>query len=119
MGLLFFRGSLRTRISLEVAMHQLGGHTIKLTAASSDFWELEEREGSVMDGRAPEHIKDAAAVLSRYVDALAVRPLPERSLLGRSIGATKHPRPGRATPRCPSSTWRARCGTRCRRSRTA
>jgi N-acetylornithine carbamoyltransferase len=78
-GLLFFRGSLRTRISLEVAMHQLGGDTIELTA-SSDFWDLEVREGAVMDGRAPEHIKDAAAVLSRYVDALAVRPAP----IGRS-----------------------------------
>lgn len=72
-GLLFFRGSLRTRISLEVAMHQLGGNTIELTA-SSDFWDLEVREGAVMDGRPPEHIRDAAAVLSRYVDALAVRP---------------------------------------------
>ncbi len=74
-GLLFFRGSLRTRISLEVAMHQLGGDTIELTAAS-DFWDLEDREGAVMDGRAPEHVKDAAAVLSRYVDALAVRTAP-------------------------------------------
>ncbi len=72
-GLLFFRGSLRTRASLEAAVHQLGGSAINLTA-SSDFWELEEREGSVMDGRAPEHVKDAARVLSRYVDALAIRP---------------------------------------------
>lgn len=72
-GMLFFRGSLRTRTSLEAAMHQLGGHTINLTA-SSDFWELEEREGIVMDGQAPEHIRDASAVLSRYVEALAIRP---------------------------------------------
>src|SRR5262245_57500304 len=75
LGLLFFRGSLRTRTSLEAAVHQLGGHTINLTAMS-DFWELEEREGSVMDGRAPEHVRDAAAVLSHYVDALAIRPVP-------------------------------------------
>src|SRR6185503_6170818 len=72
-GMLFFRGSLRTRASLEAAVLQLGGNVINLTAMS-DFWELEEREGSVMDGRAPEHIKDAAAVLSRYVHALAIRP---------------------------------------------
>ena len=72
-GLLFFRGSLRTRASLEAAMNQLGGHTINLTA-SSDFWELEAQPGSLMDGRAPEHVKDAARVLSRYVDALAIRP---------------------------------------------
>ena len=56
-GLLFFRGSLRTRTSFEAAVNQLGGQVIHLTAAS-DFWELEEREGAVMDGRAPEHIKD-------------------------------------------------------------
>ncbi len=74
LGLLFFRGSLRTRTSFEAAVHQLGGHTINLTAMS-DFWELEEREGSVMDGRAPEHVRDAAAVLSHYVDALAIRPV--------------------------------------------
>jgi N-acetylornithine carbamoyltransferase len=72
-GMLFFRGSLRTRASLETAVLQLGGSVVNLTAMS-DFWELEEREGSVMDGRAPEHIKDAAAVLSRYVHALAIRP---------------------------------------------
>jgi N-acetylornithine carbamoyltransferase len=75
-GLLFFRGSLRTRTSLEVAAYQLGGHTVNLNAAS-DFWELEEREGTVMDGNAPEHIKDAAEVLSRYFHALAIRPAPE------------------------------------------
>jgi N-acetylornithine carbamoyltransferase len=75
-GMLFFRGSLRTRISFEAAVHQLGGDTINLTAMS-DFWDLEDREGTVMDGRPPEHIKDVAAVLSRYVNALAVRPAPQ------------------------------------------
>lgn len=77
-GLLFFRGSLRTRTSFEAAMTQLGGNTINLSAAS-DFWELESAEGSIMDGRAPEHIKDAAAVLSCYVNALAIRPKPAGS----------------------------------------
>jgi N-acetylornithine carbamoyltransferase len=74
-GMLFFRGSLRTRASFETAVHHLGGHVVNLTAMS-DFWELEDREGAVMDGRAPEHVKDAAAVLSRYVNALAIRPAP-------------------------------------------
>jgi N-acetylornithine carbamoyltransferase len=76
LGMLFFRRSLRTRASFEAAVHQLGGHAVNLTAMS-DIWELEEREGSVMDGRAPEHVRDAAAVLSRYFDALAIRPAPE------------------------------------------
>ncbi|MFT7677591.1 MAG: N-acetylornithine carbamoyltransferase [Planctomycetota bacterium] len=73
LGLLFFRGSLRTRTSLEVATYQLGGHTVNMNAAT-DFWELESRHGRVMDGTSPEHIKDAAAVLSTYLDALAIRP---------------------------------------------
>lgn len=75
-GLLFFRGSLRTRTSLVAAVQQLGGHVINLTAAS-DFWALESRDGAVMDGNAPEHIRDAAAVMSKYVGALAIRPQPE------------------------------------------
>ncbi|MDF1838461.1 MAG: hypothetical protein P1V35_11385, partial [Planctomycetota bacterium] len=78
-GLLFFRPSLRTRTSLEVAMHQLGGHTVNLNAAS-DFWELEARDNRLMDGVAPEHIKDAAGALSCYVNAMAIRP----ALLGKS-----------------------------------
>lgn len=78
-GLLFFRGSLRTRTSFEAAVHQLGAHAVDLNAAS-DFWELEARDGALMDGPAPEHIRDAAAVLSRYLDVLAIRP----PLAGRS-----------------------------------
>ena len=74
-GSLFFRRSLRTRASFEAAVHRLEGHVVNLTAMS-DFWELESREGAVMDGAAPEHVRDAAAVLSHYVDALAIRPRP-------------------------------------------
>ncbi|MFT7486631.1 MAG: N-acetylornithine carbamoyltransferase [Candidatus Paceibacteria bacterium] len=75
-GLLFFRRSLRTRTSFEAAVQGLGGHSINLNAAS-DFWDLEARSGVIMDGRAPEHIKDAARVLSRYVNLLAIRPAAE------------------------------------------
>jgi len=73
LGLLFFRRSLRTRASFEAAVGQLGGHPIDLNS-SSDFWDLEDREGGVMDGAAPEHVRDAATVLSRYVDLIAIRP---------------------------------------------
>jgi N-acetylornithine carbamoyltransferase len=83
-GLLFFRRSLRTRTSFEAAVHQLGGHSVNLNA-SSDFWELEARTGAVMDGRAPEHIHDAAVVLSRYLDVLAIRP----ALAGQSWEADR------------------------------
>lgn len=71
LGMLFFQPSLRTRVSFEVAMDQLGGHTVNLS--SHDLYELEPEEQAVMDGRAEEHVKDAARTLSRYVDALGVR----------------------------------------------
>jgi N-acetylornithine carbamoyltransferase len=71
LGLLFFQPSLRTRVSFEVAMVQLGGHCINLS--SDDLYELEPREQAIMDGAAEEHVKDAARTLSRYVDALGIR----------------------------------------------
>lgn len=75
LGLLFFNRSLRTRTSFQVAMFQLGGQCVNLTS-SSDFWDLEPEEGKVMDGSAPEHVKDAARVLSSYLDAIAIRTVP-------------------------------------------
>ena len=71
LGLLFFEPSLRTRVSFEVAMVQLGGHCINLSR--DDLYELEPQEQAVMDGAAEEHVKDAARTLSRYVDALGIR----------------------------------------------
>jgi N-acetylornithine carbamoyltransferase len=77
LGLLFFNPSLRTRSSMDIAMYHLGGHALTLDVGVGT-WKLEHREGKVMDGEAAEHIKDAAKVLSRYVDALAIRSFPER-----------------------------------------
>jgi len=71
LGLLFFQPSLRTRVSFEVAMVQLGGHCINLSG--DDLYELEPQDRAVMDGAAEEHVKDAARTLSRYVDALGIR----------------------------------------------
>ena len=71
LGMLFFQPSLRTRVSFEVGMQQLGGHCINLSA--DDLYELEPGEQAIMDGRAEEHVKDAARTLSRYVDALGIR----------------------------------------------
>lgn len=71
LGMLFFQPSLRTRVSFEVGMQQLGGHCINLS--SDDLYELEPNEQAIMDGRAEEHVKDAARTLSRYVDALGIR----------------------------------------------
>lgn len=71
LGMLFFQPSLRTRVSFETAMVQLGGHCVNL--ARDDLYELEPGDQVVMDGRAEEHVIDAARTMSRYVDALGVR----------------------------------------------
>ncbi|MHC5012395.1 MAG: N-acetylornithine carbamoyltransferase, partial [Planctomycetota bacterium] len=74
LAMVFFDPSLRTRASFAIAFSSLGGTVIDLVA-SRDIWELELRDGSVMDGRADEHVRDAAAVLSEYADAIAIRAL--------------------------------------------
>lgn len=74
-ALVFFNPSLRTRVSFEVAIHQLGGHAVTMSVGS-ESWSLEHREGAVMDADKTEHVKDAARVLSRYVDAICVRCFP-------------------------------------------
>ncbi len=76
LGLLFFDRSLRTRVSFEVAMDQLGGHCMNIFA-DRELYDLEPDEQVVMDGRADEHVKDAARTLSRYVDALGVRQISQ------------------------------------------
>ncbi len=72
---IFFNPSLRTRLSFQIAMDRLGGRAI-LVNAGSDLWALEFDEGAVMDGATSEHVKEAARVLDRYVDALAIRAFP-------------------------------------------
>lgn len=80
-GLLFFSPSLRTRSSMDIAAYQLGGHALTLDVGVGT-WKLEHREGVVMEADKAEHIKDAARVLSRYVDALAIRAFPTRKSWG-------------------------------------
>jgi ornithine carbamoyltransferase len=65
--LLFEKPSLRTRVSFEVAMRQLGGECIYL---SPEEVQLGKRES----------IPDAARVLSRYADALALRTFAHETL---------------------------------------
>ena len=60
LALLFEKPSLRTRVSFDVAMHQLGGHAVYLSPAEVGLGEREP-------------VADVARVLSRYVDAIAAR----------------------------------------------
>jgi len=67
LALIFEKPSLRTRVSFEVAMRQLGGHTIYL---SPDEVGLGKREP----------VSDVARVVSRYVDVIAARTFSHQTL---------------------------------------
>ena len=75
LAMIFERPSTRTRVSFEVAMRQLGGDTIMLTA---DEMQL---------GRG-ETIADTARVLSRYVDAIVIRALDPQAVIELARFAT-------------------------------
>lgn len=74
-ALVFFNPSLRTRVSMTVAITQLGGTAIPLEIGSGT-WDLEHLTGVIMDGSKVEHVREAVPVLSQYVDAIAVRCFP-------------------------------------------
>lgn len=67
LAMIFEKPSTRTRVSFEVAIHQLGGTAIVLNAQDMQL------------GRG-ETIADTARVLSRYVDAIMVRTGPHETL---------------------------------------
>lgn len=72
LSMVFFNPSLRTRASFEAAMMRFGGSAITMNVGG-DTWNLEHREGVIMDADKAEHVKEAAPVLSRYCDVLGVR----------------------------------------------
>jgi ornithine carbamoyltransferase len=74
-ALIFEKPSTRTRVSMEVAVASLGGHSIVL------------RGDELQLGRG-ETIEDTGRVLSRYVDAIAVRTFGQERLEALSEGAT-------------------------------
>jgi len=74
MLMIFFNPSLRTRLSTEYAAKELGLHTISMNASEGWKWEIEP--GVIMNMDKAEHIKDAAKVVSEYVDIVAIRSFP-------------------------------------------
>ena len=71
-GMVFYNSSLRTRTSFEVACFDLGAHAVYLQVGGG-LWQLEHRDGVVMDGDAAEHVKEGVGVLARMVDGLGLR----------------------------------------------
>ena len=60
LAMIFSKASTRTRVSFETGFHQLGGHPIYMSEATSQI------------GRG-EPVKDTARVLSRFVDGIMIR----------------------------------------------
>ena len=69
LALIFEKPSLRTRVSFEVAMQQLGGRAIYLNQAEVGLGQREP-------------VADVARVLSRYVQVIAARTYEHQTLLG-------------------------------------
>ena len=67
LGMIFEKSSMRTRVSFEVAMVQLGGNAIYLTQNDIN---LGKREA----------VKDGARVLSRYVNGIAIRTFGQETI---------------------------------------
>jgi ornithine carbamoyltransferase len=74
-AVLFDKPSLRTRVSFDVAVAELGGHPVMIDAHGTHF------------GRG-ETLGDAAAVLSRYVDAIVFRTFGDDRLAEVAASAT-------------------------------
>jgi ornithine carbamoyltransferase len=75
LALIFERPSTRTRVSFEMAMRQLGGDVLMLTASEMQL------------GRS-ETVADTAKVLSRYVDGIMIRAASHATLLELAEHAT-------------------------------
>ena len=75
LAMIFEKPSTRTRVSFEVAMHQLGGNSVVLDPQDMQL------------GRG-ETLGDTARALSRYVDAIMLRTGPHETLTELAANAT-------------------------------
>lgn len=74
-GLLFLNPSMRTRLSTQIAAQNLGMEAIVFNVGS-EGWALEFEEEAIMSGNTVEHVKDAAPIMGKYFDILAIRTFP-------------------------------------------
>jgi ornithine carbamoyltransferase len=88
LGLLFMNPSLRTLASFQAGMARLGGTSFVITPGSGT-WQLETRDGAVMDGAAAEHINEGLPVLASYCDALGIRSFAEGKDLAADVSEQK------------------------------
>jgi ornithine carbamoyltransferase len=74
-AVIFEKPSLRTRVSFDAGIAELGGHSVIIDALTTHF------------GRG-ETLADAARVLSRYVRAIVIRSTADSRLTGMAAGST-------------------------------
>jgi N-succinyl-L-ornithine transcarbamylase len=74
-GCLFLNPSMRTRLSTQIAAQNLGIETIVFNVGN-EGWALEFEDEAIMSGTTVEHVKDAAPILGKYFDILAIRTFP-------------------------------------------
>ena len=75
MGMIFEKPSLRTRVSFDLAMYQLGGTALYLSPAEI---KIGEREA----------VADVAGVMSRYVDCIMARTFAHKTITDLAAHAT-------------------------------
>src|SRR5437868_15276930 len=74
-GCLFLNPSMRTRLSTQIAAQNLGMEVIVFNVGS-EGWALEFEDEAIMSGNTVEHVKDAAPIMGKYFDILAIRTFP-------------------------------------------
>ncbi len=87
LGCLFLNPSMRTRLSTQVAAQQLGMECVVFNIGT-EGWAMEFEDGAIMNGTTAEHVKDAAPILGKYFDVLAIRTFP--SLKNKDADYSEH-----------------------------
>jgi N-acetylornithine carbamoyltransferase len=88
LGLLFMNPSLRTLASFQSGMARLGGASFVITPGQGT-WQLETRDGAVMNGAAAEHIREGLPVLASYCDVLGIRAFADGKDLAADLAEKK------------------------------